>query len=57
MNVAGTKRNPRDRKNPHAAEEWAKRKRAANAARPKQQEVISAGGHVTHVRGAYAEAT
>jgi len=36
MAESGKKKSHRDRKNPHAAEEWAARKKAANAARPKQ---------------------
>ena len=36
MAESGKKKSHRDRKNPHAAEEWAARKKTANAARPKQ---------------------
>ena len=39
-----------ERKNPHAAEEWAKRKHAANAARPKQKTFLDEGNNPIFLR-------
>jgi len=51
MNIPGTKKSHRERKNPRAAEQHQARRHAANAARPKQIVVDDDRiGKVMHVR-------
>ena len=53
MNIPGTKKSHRERKNPHSADAWRERKAAANAARGKQ---VAETTNLIPGRNAYADA-